>query len=481
MRAWTTGARICDMNELLITNGRIVTWGSENQIIDNGGIVVDKGLIVAIGDQQALSEQYPDAERLDARGQLVMPGNICAHTHFYGAFARGMAIPGPPMKDFPDILERLWWRLDRALLEEDVKYSALVCLVDAIKHGTTTLIDHHASPSAISGSLDVIARTVESAGVRAALCYEVTDRNGPEGARAGIAENVRFLKALKDDSRETALGQELTEKHESYSQLLAGTFGLHASLSLSEETLADCVAAARQLGTGFHIHVAEHEADEYDSLYKYGRRVVDRLALDGILGPRSIVAHCVHIDTAEMNMLRDTNTWVTHQPRSNMNNAVGAADIESMLRLGIPVCLGNDGFSNNMWAEWKTAYLLHKVAHRDPRRANGMDIVKMAVENNAALAGMFWPGLGIGALTEGAAADIIFVDYHSTTPLTAGNLPWHIIFGFESSMVTTTMVAGKVLMRDRQLLTLDEAEITARSRELAASAWQRFEDLSRVG
>ena len=160
-----------------------------------------------------------------------------------------------------------------------------------------------------------------------------------------------------------------------------------------------------------------------------------------------------------------------------MNNAVGAADVEGMLRLGIPVCLGNDGFSNNMWAEWKTAYLLHKIAHRDPRRMNGMDVVQMAVTNNAALAGIFWPDRPVGVLAEGAAADIIFVDYQPPTPLSAGNLPWHIIFGFESSMVTTTIVNGRLLMRDRKLLTLDEEAIMARSRELAAAVWQRFNKL----
>lgn len=447
--------------DLLITNGRLVTWGQPNEIIDDGAVLLQDGRIAAIGNSKDLIRKYPQTAQLDARDQLVMPGNICAHTHFYGAFARGMGIPGPPMKDFPDILERLWWRLDRALLDVDVEYSALVCLVDAIKHGTTTLIDHHASPNAINNSLDQIADAVQKAGVRAALCYEVTDRNGPEGAQAGIDENVRYLYSLQERG----------------SGLLSGTFGLHASLSVSDETLADCVAAAQELGTGFHIHVAEHEVDEYDSLYKYGKRTVDRLAGAGILGHKSILAHCVHIDAAEKELIQESGTWVTHQPRSNMNNAVGAADIEGMMRLGIPVCLGNDGFSNNMWAEWKTAYFLHKAAHRDPRRANGMDITQMAIYNNAALAEMFWDGLPMGELAVGAAADIIFVDYHATTPLSAGNLPWHIIFGFEADMVTTTIVAGKVLMADRKLLTLDEEAITARSRELAAEVWKRFNEL----
>ena len=192
--------------ELLITNGRLVTWGTPNEIVENGALLVRNGRIVDMGLSAELAARYPQVEQCDARSQLVMPGNICAHTHFYGAFARGMGIPGPPMKDFPDILKRLWWRLDRALLDVDVKYSALVCLVDAIKHGTTTLIDHHASPSAIDSSLDQIADAVELAGVRAALCYEVTDRNGPEGAQAGISENVRFL-AFASGTGQQFIGQ----------------------------------------------------------------------------------------------------------------------------------------------------------------------------------------------------------------------------------------------------------------------------------
>jgi len=401
--------------------------------------------------------KYPGVEMLDARGQLVMPGGICAHTHFYGAFARGMAIPGDPPKDFPEILERLWWKLDKALTLDDVRYSALVCLVDAVKHGTTTLIDHHASPNAIDGSLDVIAEAVERAGLRACLCYEVTDRDGLEKARAGIEENVRFIYETRQDRNPR----------------LAGTFGLHASLTLSDKTLEACRVEAPG-ETGFHIHVAEHEADEYDSLKKSGTRVADRLEKFGLLGPRTITAHCVHIDYREAERLRATGTWVTHQPRSNMNNAVGAADVDGLLRAGVKVCLGNDGFSNAMWEEWKAAYLLHKVAHRDPRRAGGYTITQMAVTNNAALANVFFPQAPLGVLSPGAFADIIFVDYQPTTPLTAGNLPWHIIFGFESSMVTTTICGGKVLMKDRQLLFLDEAEITAKSRELAKKVWERF-------
>src|SRR5262245_11472696 len=234
---------------MLITNATLITWGTPNQILENHSLYIEGDRIVALWPTSDLQARYPVAEVLDARGQYVMPGNICAHTHFYGAFARGMAIAGEPLKDFPDILERLWWKLDKTLTHEDVRYSALVCLIDAVKHGTTTLIDHHASPNAIEGSLDVIAEAVKQAGLRACLCYEVTDRDGPEKSKAGIEENTRYLQSAIPESQSA----------------IAATFGLHASLTLSDATLDACRSA---YDGGFHIHAAEHEADQYDSLKK---------------------------------------------------------------------------------------------------------------------------------------------------------------------------------------------------------------------
>lgn len=439
---------------MLITNAKLITWEATNQILDDHAILIENDRIREIDTTKNLISKYPNAEILDAHGQYVMPGNICAHTHFYGAYARGMAIPGPAPKDFPEILQKLWWPLDRSLDAESIQYSVLPCLVDAIRHGTTTLIDHHASPNAIDGSLDIIAEAVEGAGLRAVLCYEVTDRDGESKMKAGIHENVRFIKRSKGP-------------------LLSGTFGLHASLTLSDSSLDLCRQAAPD-EVGFHIHTAEHESDEYDSLNRAGLRVIDRLQKHGILGPKTITAHGVHFDAREMQILAGTGTWLSHQPRSNMNNGVGVAPIESMLRAGIKVCLGNDGFSNAMWEEWKAAYLLHKIHHRDPRRMGGYDVVQMAIYNNAALASVFFPAAPIGRLIPGAFADIILVDYHPNTPLTAGNLPWHILFGFQQSMVTTTIVAGKVLMKDRELLTLDEKEISVKAREIAPKVWERY-------
>jgi putative selenium metabolism protein SsnA len=463
---------------MLITHANMITWEDPNRILDDHALFIEEGLITAIGPSAEMQRAYPTADGLDAHDQYVMPGSICAHTHFYGAFSRGMAIPGAAPKDFPEILSKLWWPLDKALTLEDVRYSVLVCLIDAIRHGTTTLIDHHASPNAIDGSLDVIAEAVEQAGLRAVLCYEVTDRNGEAGAKAGIAENLRFIKkrSVNSNPRSPANGRSVTASTAAINNqqsTIRATFGLHASLTLSDATLDACRAAAPE-GTGFHIHAAESDADQWDSLAKSGLRVVDRLQKHGILGPLSILAHTVHVDAKEIEILADSGTWVTHQPRSNMNNAVGVAPAESMLRAGVKVCLGNDGFSNAMWEEWKAAYLVHKLWHRDPRRMSGLDVVRMAGYNNAALATALFPQTSVGILKPGAAADLIFVDYHPPTPLSPGNLPWHILFGFHESMVTTTLVAGKVLMKDRQLLTLDEKNITSRAREIAAQVWQRY-------
>lgn len=445
---------------MIIFNGKIVTWGRPNRILNGHALRVVDSRIDALGDEQQIRTQFPQDELVDAHGQWIMPGQICAHTHFYSAFSRGLAIPGEPPGGFVEILDKLWWRLDKALTHEDVYYSALVSLVDAIKHGTTTLVDHHAAPNSIDGGLDDIAQAVTEAGVRGCLCYEVTDRDGKPKALAGIRENERFSRRLATDGD--------TNGH------LAALFGLHAGLTLSDETLSEARQAAPS-EMGFHIHVAEGLADEYNSLYLHNMRVVDRLQKFGILGQNSVAAHAVHVDAREMELLRDTGTWVTHQPRSNMNNAVGLAPCDEMLRFGIHMGLGNDGFTNNMWEEWKAAYLAPKLLSGDPRKMPADQIAEMGAYGNAELASRLFRRK-LGEIVEGAEADLIFVDYHPFTPLTTENLPWHIVFGFDNARVTSTMVAGKFLMKDGQLLTLDEERIAREAGQRASGVWQRFSD-----
>lgn len=443
---------------MIITNANIVTWGLPNRILTGQAVVISGSTIKEIGVQAELLKKYPAEEILDARGQWLMPGLICAHTHFYGTFSRGLYIPPPAPADFPEILQKLWWPLDQSLLAEDVRYSALVCMIDALKHGTTTMFDHHASPNFIDGSLDVIEDTFVKAGVRGVVCYEVTDRGGQDKAEKGIQENLRMINKLANSSSE---------------HLVRATFGMHASLTLSEDTLS----RTRELlpdSAGIHIHTAEHWVDEYDSVNKSGLRVVDRLKKHGFLGKQSIFVHGVHLDHAEINQLVESQTWLSHQPRSNLNNAVGLGDIDSQIRAGLRVCLGNDGFSNAMWDEWRTCYLSHKGWNRDPRRMGANTVVDMAVYNNSDLTTQFFNGERIGRIEQGAKADLILVDYDPITELTVDNLPWQIIFGFRDSMVTTTIVNGKVLMKDRKLTTIDEKEVNKKARELSKGVWQRY-------
>ena len=444
---------------MLIINCRIVTWGKPNQILNNHAVLIREQKISSIDLQERLLEEYPEEERFDANDQLLMPGLICAHTHFYGAYSRGMAIPGRAPADFQQILQKLWWPLDQSLTIQDVKYSALVCMIDAIRHGTTTLFDHHASPNAISGSLDAIEECFSTSGLRGVECYEVTDRGGLEKAEAGINENVRFIKKVHNDDHDGRI---------------AATFGLHASLTLSTKTLEKCQTAVGK-DTGFHIHVAEHEIDEYDSLQKTGLRIIDRLNAMGMLGERTLIAHGVHMDMREVEIVAQSKTWLSHQPRSNMNNAVGIADIDSFLRMGVKVCLGNDGFSNAMWDEYRACYLVHKLWNKDPQRMNGEKLAEIAFYNNADLASHYFPANGrIGSIEVEAQADLILVDYIPFTEMTAETLPWHIQFGFRDSMVTATMVAGKWLMKNRELLTLDEQEITRKALSSSKEVWKRY-------
>ena len=446
---------------MIIKNGNIVTWSQPNQILEGHEILVQDGLIQEIAPEGQLTTKFPQEEILDAQGQLVMPGNICAHTHFYGAYSRGMAIPGEPPDNFSKILENLWWKLDKALDEEGVRYSALTLLVDAIKYGTTTIIDHHASPNFIDGSLDVVYEAVRQSGLRSALCYEVTDRDGPERAIAGIRENSRFISRVQAGE---------------ISPMVKAHFGLHASLTVSDDTLDRCIEE-NDNRVGFHVHAAEGIVDQEDSLAKYGKRVVERFRDKHILSERSILAHGIHLSENEIELLVKSQSWLTHQPRSNMNNAVGVAEVERLLEGGGNLCLGNDGFSNAMWQEWFITYLLQKDHKGDPRAMNGYDVIKVAVTNNSRLATQIWEGLRVGTIQPGAAADLIFVDYHPITPMNAGNLPWHILFGFRDGMVTMTMAGGKVLMKDRRLLFLDEAEIAEKSREIAAQTWARVAEM----
>jgi putative selenium metabolism protein SsnA len=441
------------VDDYLIAGGIVITLGAENQVIRDGAVYVKDGLIADVGTATELKRRHACEVKVDAGNKIVLPGFICAHHHLYSTMARGFAPPGEPASCFSEILERLWWKLDRALLEDDVYVSALVPLIECIRNGTTTIFDHHASPSCRNGSLDLLAQAVLESGVRASLCYEVSDRNEPAG---GLAENERFLKRMSAEK----------------SPFITGMMGLHASMTLSDDTLVKCRAVAERYGVGYHIHVAEGPEDHTHSLAEYGVRTVERLVTRSICGEKSLYIHCVHLDEREMELVKGTETTVVHNPESNMNNAVGVADVLGMMERGIVVGLGTDGMASDMPAQMRCAYLLHRLENRDPRVAF-CEAPRLLLWNNAEIASRFFP-VRLGVIEKGAAADFAILDYIPPTTLGTDNFLGHFIFGMVDATVDTTIVGGKILMQNKKVLSLDEEKIAARSRELAAKVWSRI-------
>jgi putative selenium metabolism protein SsnA len=428
-----------------LTGGTVLTSLSPPRVVQ-GDVVFLGSRIVGVG------RAPPDANLRDCSGCLIIPGNVCAHTHLYSALARGMPFTLEPPANFVQILQRIWWRLDRALDLDLVRASALLGGMEALLSGTTTLVDHHASPNAVDGSLDVIADTLEELGMRSVLCYEVTDRDGPERAKAGLEENRRFLGAA------------------SSRPLTRGMVGAHASFTLSEETLAGCVEIAKNAGSGLHVHVAEDAADEVDCEARFRRRVIDRLAEAGALSPATLLAHCVHLDGAEIETVRQSGATVAHNPRSNMNNGVGRAPIR---QLGGRVALGTDGIGSDMFAESQAGFW----RLRDDDISAGADwCLKRMVEGARFVRPTFGSQL-FGRLEPDAPADLVVLDYQAPTPLHSENVAGHWAFGFTSKHVRDVMVNGELVVADRRLTRVDQDKIPAVTAAAAERLWTRLEEI----
>ena len=384
-----------------------------------------------------------------------MPGFINTHQHIYSALARGMSLKNSkPSYNFQQILENLWWRLDRSLGLNEIKYSAYTTYIDGIKNGVTTVVDHHASFGKIKGSLFTIADVAKKLGIRTSLCYEVSDRDGNEKAQQAIRENVEFSAHVKKQN----------------SDMLLSMFGLHASFTLSDKTLEKCVAQGGDK-IGFHVHVAEGKGDVKDSLDKYKIPVVKRLDKLGILGEKTIAVHCIHIDEEEMDILKKSDTMVVHNPESNMGNAVGCADILKLYDKGILLGLGTDGYTTDMIESLKVTNILHKHQQGDPSIAWG-EPPAMLFKNNRRIVERFINGK-VGIIEKDALADIIVIDYDPLTPLDGNNIDSHIHFGMMGKNVVSTMINGKIIMKNRKILNIDEKEIYAKSREVAKAFWAR--------
>jgi putative selenium metabolism protein SsnA len=435
---------------LLLTGGTVVR-SLRPPLVEPGDLLVEDGRIVAQGGTDAPPS---GATVIDCSGCLIVPGNVCAHTHLYSALARGMPYRLAPPRTFLEILRRVWWRLDRALDETTIRASALAAGLEALRAGTTTLVDHHASPAAVDGSLDVIADALAELGIRSVLSYETSDRDGPAVARAGLAENARFLDAV-------AAGDW---------PLARGLVGAHASFTLSEETLAACADLAGDRAAGLHIHVAEDAIDERDAVARYGRRVIARLAACGALDRRSLLAHGVHLDADEIELVRASGATVVHNPRSNMNNAVGRAPLAS---LGERVALGTDGIGADLFEEARVAYLRRR--EEDATTAMTWPLDRLA--ESARVAGDAFGEPLLGRIEPGAPADIVVLGYPATTPVDTTTMAAHWVFGFGAGSVRDVIVAGRIVVRDGSPTQVDADALLAGSREAAARLWRRLDEV----
>lgn len=433
---------------MIIGNGRLVTRDPANPFLENGAVAIEGTTIQKVGTLEEVKAAYPDAEFIDAKGGVIMPAFINVHEHIYSAFARGLSINGYNPKGFLDILDGMWWTIDRHLTLEQTRLSAMATYVDCIKNGVTTIFDHHASFGEITGSLFKIEEAAKETGIRSCLCYEISDRDGMDKARAAIQENVDFIRHAQADD----------------SDMIAGMMGMHASFTISDETMERC-AKEKPDGVGYHIHVAEGIEDLHACLKDHGKRIIDRLMDCDVLGEKTLTAHCIYVNKHEMDLLRDTGTMVVHNPESNMGNACGCPPTMAIFHNGVLTGLGTDGYTHDMTESFKVANVLHKHHLCDANAAWG-EVPEMLFVGNAKIANRYFKK-PLGILKEGAAADVIVTDYDPLTPMNETNINGHILFGMTGRSVVTTVANGKVLMKDRILTTVDEAKVMADCRQAA--------------
>lgn len=437
---------------LLLGNGQLITRDPDMPYLANGAVAIVGEEILAVGEEEELKRTYPDASYVDAHGGIIMPGLINAHTHIYSGLARGLAIDGFHPTNFYEILDGMWWNIDRHLTIEGTKASAYATILECIRNGVTTIFDHHASFCEIPGSLFAIKDVAKELGIRSCLCYEVSERDGKEKCEESIRENAEFAKWARDEDDD----------------MIKAMFGGHALFTISDETFAKMVEANNGM-TGFHIHVAEGMNDVYDSLRNYGTRPINRLLNNGILGEKTLLGHCIHVNPAEMDIIKETGTMVVNNPESNMGNAVGCSPVLQMMAKGITVGMGTDAYTHDMLESLKVFLIIQRHHACDPD-VGFMEDMTMLFENNARIAAKYFKR-PLGVLKKGAAADVIVMDYKPFTPFSDENINGHMLFGMMGRCCRTTIINGKVLYKDREFTEIDEDAVSARIMGESGKLW----------
>ncbi len=381
------------------------------------------------------SSPAPDDTILDCSGHLVVPAFGCGHHHAYSALARGMRGPSRTPSSFSEILELVWWPLDRALDHEMLEACALVTALECARSGVTFVIDHHSSPNAVRGALSILATAFEKVGVRLLPCVELSDRDGVASREAGLGETEDYLASGRP-----------------------ALVGLHASFTVGEELLQRAVDLARRFETGVHLHMAEDQVDQEITLRGHGVRVVERLKGAGALDLHgTIMAHCLHLDAHERGLIADSPAWVVQNSESNLNNAVGTFDARG---LGERIMLGTDGLHSDMIRSARAAYLVGQGVDRPSPVAIHERL--RAVHRYAAEVGLE------------ASNDLVVLEYDPPTPLTVENWPGHLAFGLSSRHVRHVVSSGRLIVRDRRSTQVDETDVSSLARRQAARLWSRL-------
>lgn len=447
------------MERLLLKNGLIVTMNANNEVITQGNILVEGSKIAMVGKD--IPEKADTI--IDCTNQVVFPGFICAHTHLYSALLRGAPLLIDPPTDFTQNLQRIWWTMDEALTLEDAYTSTLYATYELALNGVTAYLDTYSGPNSIEGSLNRISKATQEVGIRGAICFEATERRSFEEGIRGLEENRHFIS--QNDPEKT---------------LINGIYCLHASFTVSDELIHKAVDYAAETDSFKTIHTSEGLGDLHHNLEKYGKRTVERLHDEGFLGPKTALAHAVHINENEMDLIAETHTNVAHNPKSNELNAVGVAQLPEMIQKGINIGIGNDGFIYDVIENMRTAYLMHKLNHRNPSQLpTPLQVVQMITINAAQAIGLKEQ---IGSIEKEKTADFTILDTSALpTPIHEKNVYGHLVYGsFSRRDVKRVIVNGKTVVKNGVHTSLDATNVSQQSMDSAVSLWERLDLTPRI-
>lgn len=437
------------MSKKIISGAIIVTNDLRGTVFDPGAIVFDKE-IIAVGPQEKILSLYSGLPNTNIRGGLITPGLVNLHHHFYSSMARGWN-PGTAPKDFGEILEKIWWRLDETLRLDDIYYSAICGICESILAGVTTIVDHHSSQRTIRGSLDKIAEALIAIGARGSICFELSGRSGQKAIEEALSESMDAIEKFSGN------------------RMIAPMVGLHASMTLSDDNLRQIAQVTEKCNAGYHFHLAESQIDQEKSIALSGKRATMRLAEFNLLNTKSLAVHGIYLEPDEIELLSDKGVSLVICPRSNQNNAVGVPHWWKYD--GVDIGIGTDGIDSNLIQEAKAALYISRLTSGDPNFGFD-DTKKILLESNPSIFGKI-ASTKIGAIAPGFAADFVQWNYISPTDISETNYWGHYLYGLANLRASSVWIDGVQVLANGNFTTIDFEAAMTQARRLARQLWKR--------